>query len=308
MIAQCQKVQHVQSAKVLCLHLNVCLQHPVQLIPNEPLPQRGSACPQLRCTSLVDTCSVRLYQAQRVFLAGLLLSSHASQRPVLKFKFDSWVQMVHFQTIIAEVFGLDKIEDGPHNAKSREKRRSIVVRYLEQRDPAGFRRPIPIVRRPEPQKGESTTEKWTAAMFGLVMRRSQVHHLPQAYLDQARQLLLLNKKMKPCMKECIRLSIANEYGSLLPDRPRWMQVPYEPIWPGKCRIRAGAEPTGYRGRLWSKKKWLDRKKKASEAESLPMNILKQKFRKQVENALKNTGHLRRESHGHSAFEKNCRQV
>ena len=140
-------------------------------------------------------------------------------------------------------------------------------------------RPVPIGKRSRARKGESVTEQRITAMDGLGLRRVQISHVPRAHLDQARRPLLLNQELRPHRRELIKSSVSSEDCSLLPDRPRWMQRPFESVWPGNCKIRASAEPAGYEGPVWAKKEWLNWKMKATGADSLPTNILKRKLKR-----------------------------
>jgi hypothetical protein len=141
--------------------------------------------------------------------------------------------MVDFQAVLAEIYGLEKIGGRPYNARTRKKRCSIVVRHLQPSPATKDYRPVPILRRPEPKRGDSIPEQRIAVMVGLILRRAQVRRCPDAYLAQARRLLLLEPEFQLSKREGIRLLVSPGYFSLLPDRPRWMQVPSEPIWPKK---------------------------------------------------------------------------
>jgi hypothetical protein len=161
---------------------------------------------------------------------------------------------MHVQQVIAEILGLDKLRGRPYNAKLRKKSRSIVVRCQK------ICQPVPMVKRPKVLEGQTLPGPHIGVLVGLILRRPQLHRLPQVYLFQARRQLLLNQNIPLRRREGIRLSTSSEYCKLLPNRPRWMQTPSEPTWPGKCRVRAGAEPAGYHGRTWSKKELLEGKK------------------------------------------------
>lgn len=205
------------------------------------------------------------------------MSSTAPRLSAQRFKFNSWAQMVYFHAILADYIELDSIKGRSHNSMLHKKRRIVTIRCLKCCDPAQYSRPLPVIHGPKSQGKKMVSHERIAAMVGMRLSRSQVRLFPQAYLDQARRLLRLNHELKPASQDCIRLSNSDESCSLLPDRPRWMQAPSNPIWLGKCRIRAGPEPTGYSGRVWSKKEWFDRSEKASGARFTPRNVLKRKL-------------------------------
>jgi hypothetical protein len=267
-----RKEPHFQPDQVMLVHLAIRAQPPFNL---------SSFSQESRCAAMVHYHSICQYQVQRMFLSWLLMSSDAPQIPTKKFKFSSWAQMIHFQAMIAEIFGFDKLEGHPHNAKLRKKRHSIVVQFQKQC------RPIPMVSRAEVQVCETIPERRIGVLVGLILRRPQIHRSPDNYLFQTRRLLLLNQDVTLRRRECIRLLVSNEDCGLLPDRPRWMQTPSEPTWPGKCRVRAGAEPAGYDGRLWSRTQLFRGEKKSSAAETLPRYVLKRRLSRRVTNLLFN---------------------
>jgi hypothetical protein len=251
---------------MLFLHLAACV---------HPLCSVSSISQQSRCFAMVPHDFICRYQSLRNFLSWLLMSPDAPQIPIRKFNSKSWAQMMPIRAMMADILGFDKLQGRPHNAKLRKKSRSIVVRC--QKD----RQPVPVVRRSEVLKGEAGNGQQMGVPVGLIRPRPQLRCWPGIYLSEARRLLLLNQNITLCRKECIRLSTSGEQCELLPDRPRWMQTPSEPTWPGKCRVRAGGEPAGYLGRTWTKKQFFDRKKKSSVSELLPSNILKRKLRRRV---------------------------
>lgn len=242
----------------------------------------------------MDRNSIYRCQMQKLFVAWLL-TADVPPTAVQKFKFNSWAQSIPFQTVMAECFGYDKIEGRPHNAKSRKKCRSIIIRYLKYSHLKECLSPIPIVKRPEGKLGVSIAEQQVAFTAGLMIERSRIRYLPQLYLDQARRLLLLSQELRPSQRECLRLSVSNKHCSLLPDRPRWMQAPSHSVWPGTCRIRAGAEPTGFDGRLWSKKDFLRSRRKACRVGDLSKTLLERKFKRRVGRGLQKRGAIKKGS-------------
>lgn len=287
MIAPSPVAHCFQPVRLLTFRLYQLMPPSVHLESTQLLPQhKYTAFDHPRCDIIVDRQLIYRNQVQRIFLAWLLMSSNRRRWPLLKFKFNSWYQMVIFQAVLAECFGADEAKGRPCNAKKCKKRRSIFVRRVRQCGSVHDFHPVPIVKKPWPRKGESLTEQRITAMVGFSLRRVQICHAPRAHLDQARRLLLLNQELQPHRRELIKLSISSKDCSLLPDRPRWMQRPFESVWPRNCRIRAGAEPPGYEGPLWAKKEWLKRKKKATEVDSLPRNMLKRKLKKPLERKLR----------------------
>jgi len=258
--------QQCQSGQLMFVHLAAYMQPPCSL---------SSVSQESRCFAIVHHRFICRYQVLRTFLSWLLMSPDAPRIPTRKFKFKSWAQMMHVQAIIAEILGFDKLQSRQHNAKLRKKSRSIVMRWQK------CRQPVPMVRRPEALKSRTIPDQRMGVLVGLLLRRPQLHRLPEIYLFQARRTLLLNQNITLRRRECIRLSTSSEYCELLADRPRWMQTPSESTWPGKCRVRAGAEPAGYHGRTWSKKELFEGKKKSSASELLPSNILKRRLKRRV---------------------------
>lgn len=248
----------------------------------------------LSSTSMLGSRSIGLHYVQRMFVAWLLMSTAASRVAVIELKFNSWTQLACFHGMIAESLGLEKLKGHPHSAMLRTKPRSIVVRHLTQNKPGQYSRSLLGVERPE-LVGDSIDVQPMGALAGFALRQPQLQQSPQMYLNNARQTLLLDQRITFEQKECIRMSVANEYCELLPDRPHWIRTPLEPIWPGKCRIRAGAEPTGYHGRLWSKEELFKGKRKASESRSLPRNLVKRKQKRLVRRLMRKTK-AQREQH------------
>lgn len=285
MTAESHTVRPVKALRVLPIHLNPCWQLPQQVADTKAVFQHDHIYGDFQCTCMMDERSLRHTLIQRRYLIWLLMSNDAPSASILKFVFNSWAQMINFQEVLAECFGIEKIKRCPHAQSSRQRRYYIVVRNLKRSNPAKYSRLIPIRRRSEPPIGESIPEQKSAAMIGLIVRKPHIRRLPDAYLAQARKLLLLNENLRLSRRERIRMSVAVRTCDLLPDRPPWMQTPSEPIWPGKCIVRAGAEPPGYCGRLLSKKELFDRRKKSLGADSLPAKILKLKLKRRVKKQL-----------------------